>query len=117
MRRMPGSLARVYAEAGGPVWLAGKPAPVIYEAALRELGLPAHDVVAIGDSAEHDIAGAQRAGVASLFVAGGIHAGELGLGKAPALEASAIEAWFARRLDGEGAAQAPPTYSTDYLRW
>lgn len=58
----------------------GKPAPIIYEAALAELGLPASQVLAIGDSLEHDIAGATAAGVDSLFVVGGIHAQELELG-------------------------------------
>ncbi len=37
-------------------------------------------VLAIGDSLEHDIAGAAAAGIDSLFIAGGIHATELGVG-------------------------------------
>lgn len=51
----------------------GKPAAVIYEGALEMLGLPAEEVVAVGDSLEHDIGGAQAAGVDSVFVLGGIH--------------------------------------------
>ena len=35
----------------------GKPAPVIYEAAMKELGVDASKVLAIGDSLEHDVAG------------------------------------------------------------
>lgn len=40
------------------VCLLGKPAPVIYQTAMQLLGLesPA-DILAIGDSLEHDIAG------------------------------------------------------------
>ena len=54
---MPGTLARWYSDMGGCVHLMGKPAPVIYEAAMRELGVDASKVLAIGDSLEHDIAG------------------------------------------------------------
>ena len=54
----------------------GKPAPVIYAAALEMLQLPPTDVVAVGDSLAHDIAGAAAAGIDSVFVAGGIHAAE-----------------------------------------
>ncbi len=35
----------------------GKPAPIIYKEALAMLGLLGAQVVAIGDSLEHDIAG------------------------------------------------------------
>ena len=43
------------------VRLLGKPAPVIYETAMDMLGLPADQVLAIGDSIEHDIAGVPAA--------------------------------------------------------
>lgn len=39
----------------------------------------AGDCIAVGDSLHHDIKGANRAGIASAFIAGGIHADELGL--------------------------------------
>ena len=35
----------------------GKPSPVIYEAASRLLNLAPCDIVAVGDSLEHDIGG------------------------------------------------------------
>jgi beta-phosphoglucomutase-like phosphatase (HAD superfamily) len=79
---MPGTLARHYAAAGGEVVLMGKPAAVIYEGALELLGLPAAEVVAVGDSLEHDIGGAQAAGVDSVFVLGGIHRGDVHLSAA-----------------------------------
>lgn len=44
------------------------------------LGLAPNEVIAIGDSVEHDTAGATAAGVDALFVAGGIHAEELKVG-------------------------------------
>jgi ribonucleotide monophosphatase NagD (HAD superfamily) len=81
LRTMPGTLARWYAEEGGQVLLMGKPADIIYKAALSMLGdLAPGSVLAIGDSMEHDIAGARAAGVDALFVGGGIHAQALGIG-------------------------------------
>ena len=77
LRTMPGTLAKWYSELGGEVHLMGKPESVIYKGALKMLDLPAEQVLAIGDSLEHDISGAAGAGVDSLFVGGGIHAGEL----------------------------------------
>ena len=47
-----------YEELGGEVVLLGKPAAVLYEEALRMLGLRKDEVLAIGDSLQHDIAGA-----------------------------------------------------------
>lgn len=74
-----GALARRYAELGGEVFHHGKPWPAIYAACLAALGSCAPGrVIAIGDSIEHDILGAARAGLASAFIAGGIHAQELG---------------------------------------
>ncbi|GFR42665.1 hypothetical protein Agub_g3602, partial [Astrephomene gubernaculifera] len=74
---MPGSLAAVYGGAGGRVVLMGKPAALIYSAAGAALGLGPGELLAVGDSLEHDIAGAAAAGIDSLLIAGGIHAGEL----------------------------------------
>ncbi|MEW5299865.1 MAG: hypothetical protein WDW38_010797 [Sanguina aurantia] len=77
---MPGTLARQYSQAGGgPVIVMGKPGSIIYAACTSLLpdGLLPADVLAIGDSLEHDIAGAAAAGFDSLLIAGGIHAWEL----------------------------------------
>jgi HAD superfamily hydrolase (TIGR01459 family) len=74
----PGALARRYEELGGRVFYHGKPYPAIYASCLRALaGCPPERVIAIGDSVEHDVLGAARAGLACAFVAGGIHAQEL----------------------------------------
>ena len=56
---MPGTLAKWYAEMGGAgnVTLMGKPASIIYKASMKELGVDASRILAIGDSLEHDIAG------------------------------------------------------------
>lgn len=74
----PGALARRYEALGGEVFYHGKPYPAIYDACLEALGGCARErIVAVGDSIEHDILGASRVGLASAFVAGGIHAGDL----------------------------------------
>jgi phospholysine phosphohistidine inorganic pyrophosphate phosphatase len=46
----------------------GKPAAGFYQAAVKQLGLPAEDAVMIGDGIETDIAGAQRAGLKAVLV-------------------------------------------------
>jgi len=75
----PGALARRYEARGGEVFYHGKPYPAIYESCLEALsGCARERIVAVGDSLEHDILGASRAGVRSAFLAGGIHLGEMG---------------------------------------
>jgi HAD superfamily hydrolase (TIGR01459 family) len=75
----PGVLARRYEELGGAVFYHGKPHPAIYQTCLDVLaGVSRGRVLAIGDSIEHDVLGASRAGLASGLVTGGIHAEELG---------------------------------------
>lgn len=70
-----GRIAELYEELGGKVTWIGKPFPVIYEVALNAMGNPARGrVLCIGDSPEHDIAGAKSAGLASALVRTGIHA-------------------------------------------
>lgn len=78
----PGAIAALYAEmGGGPITLIGKPAPAIYDAAFTLLesltGHPADRarIWAVGDSLDHDIAGAAAAGCRSLLVGTGLAAG------------------------------------------
>jgi HAD superfamily hydrolase (TIGR01459 family) len=74
----PGALARRYEALGGGVFYHGKPHPPIYAACFRALqGCRRERIVAVGDSIEHDILGAERVGLASAFVTGGIHVEEL----------------------------------------
>lgn len=114
---MPGTLARHYAaRCGGQVVLMGKPAPVIYQAALGMLGLPAGQVLAVGDSLEHDIGGAQAAGVDSVFVLGGIHAEDVGLrGGAGAGRHSFSESGLAAACAEHDV--APPPFVLPYFSW
>jgi HAD superfamily hydrolase (TIGR01459 family) len=70
-----GRIAELYASMGGSVIFVGKPYPAIYEAALLAMGNPNKSrVVCIGDSVEHDVAGASNSSLASALVRTGIHA-------------------------------------------
>lgn len=68
-----GSIALIYEELGGPVRWFGKPYPAIYQQAQSLVpNIAADRVLCIGDSIEHDIAGAAGAGLASCLVRSGI---------------------------------------------
>lgn len=70
-----GVIAEAYASMGGPVRWIGKPHPVIYAAALKCCNAKPMETLCIGDSVEHDVAGAHRAGCDALLVRTGIHSG------------------------------------------
>jgi HAD superfamily hydrolase (TIGR01459 family) len=77
--KSPGSLAHDYRAAGGDVRFYGKPHRDVFRAVERSLARGGHPVdparlLMIGDSPEHDIAGAHAAGWQTLFVRGGLHA-------------------------------------------
>ena len=90
---MPGKLAQSYEMmlAAGycskkRVFYVGKPHSLVYEEAFRllahENGGVAVDkrrICGVGDSLLHDIEGARRAGIDSIFIANGIHAQALGM--------------------------------------
>ncbi len=70
----PGTVAAMYEQMGGTVLYVGKPHAPIYGACLDALeGLEPSEIVAVGDSVEHDIRGANGVGIDSCFVTGGIH--------------------------------------------
>lgn len=72
-----GAIADIYQMLGGRVTWYGKPFPAIYRHALARAGNPpADEVLAIGDGLQTDILGAARMGFDTVFVTGGIHAGE-----------------------------------------
>lgn len=54
---MPGALGKEYERLGGSVVWMGKPASIIYEAALELIDLPPHQIIGVGDSLDHDING------------------------------------------------------------
>ena len=77
-----GAIAQAYAEAGGTSLYFGKPHPPIYAMARRKLAEargsapPDDEVLCLGDGIATDILGAMGEGLDSLFVTGGLAAGE-----------------------------------------
>ncbi|ACI51946.1 HAD-superfamily subfamily IIA hydrolase like protein [Gluconacetobacter diazotrophicus PA1 5] len=67
-----GRIAELYEEEGGTVDWIGKPHPAIYAHAARLCRVRAERVLCIGDSVEHDIAGARGFGADSALVRTGI---------------------------------------------
>ncbi|KAJ8614521.1 hypothetical protein CTAYLR_000800 [Chrysophaeum taylorii] len=99
---MPGVLARRYADFfRGRCVLVGKPHEAIYDAALASLAsmgiTDKTRIAAVGDSMHHDVLGANAAGLDSIFVAGGVHAAQLGVlqGAHRNPDSLALDAFFA----------------------
>ena len=92
-RRVPcaGALAAAFERRGGRVIYYGKPHGAAYRACFDRLpGIPTRRIVALGDGLHTDIAGANGAGIDSVFIAGGLHAAELAAGGTP--ECAGVEA-------------------------
>ena len=70
-----GAWAEPYAALGGSVQVWGKPLPAVYaasRAALAAAGFRLERGLAIGDSLDHDIKGAEDNGLDAVFISGGI---------------------------------------------
>lgn len=107
-----GTLAKHYEALGGDVFWHGKPHAPVYRRCFTLLGdLPPARILAVGDSLRTDIAGANAAGIDSLFITGGIHGGELGVlpGESPTPER------LTALVDAFGGPR--PTYTAAGLRW
>lgn len=110
---MPGQISRRYREilqlmypdapdmARSLVYSYGKPYDAVYEACFSLLsGINKSRVVGIGDSIDHDVAGANRNGISSLFIENGIHAPRLSSIEGSATRASMdkLDAFFAEEI-------------------
>ena len=90
-----GSIAQLYAKLGGKVTYAGKPEAPIYQAAITQMTIAAgrtlskNRILVVGDGLPTDIKGAAQNGFAAYFVAGGIHAIDMGDMNIPATLARA----------------------------
>jgi ribonucleotide monophosphatase NagD (HAD superfamily) len=109
MQICPGTVARRYEELGGRVRWHGKPDISVYETCFA-LFPDAKRILGLGDSLYHDIAGAARAGIDSLFVAGGIHAPDLGIERGETPTQDRLEALY--RETGQ-----TPDYVIPTFRW
>lgn len=108
-----GAIADLYERMGGRVTFVGKPHPLVYDFALREMErvlgrtVTRDRILGIGDAIRTDVAGAAAFGIESLFVIDGIHAQETGL-KDGGLSADSLAAFFARQA-------LKPTFATRAL--
>lgn len=105
-----GAIAARFEELGGVVRYYGKPHANVLEEALRLIGIDKSRAVMVGDSFRTDIAAANAAGVAGVFVARGIYAERLGIqpGEVP-------EAGNVAKLAGEFGVSV--SYSVPGLLW
>jgi len=69
-----GTIADLYDHMGGKVIILGKPSKEIYEESCKKIKeLDISKIVAIGDSLDHDILGANNFGIDSILISSGIH--------------------------------------------
>ncbi|KAI8477095.1 MAG: HAD-like domain-containing protein [Monoraphidium minutum] len=113
---MPGTLAEWYRAAGGEVVLMGKPAPLIYDACTcLAPGVAPGRWLAVGDSIQHDIAGAAAAGAGpAVLVVGGIHAEDAALRGTSNAAASWDGPALAALCREHGAA---PAFAMAWMEW
>ena len=101
----PGALAHALHDAGAEVSFYGKPHAPVFRALETALDLPPDRLLMVGDSLEHDIAGAAGAGWSSLFIRGGLYAAEF---SGPDVQTQVLD--LARK-----AAAPAPTYTLEHL--
>jgi len=102
-----GAIAQVYEKMGGKTVYCGKPYLPIYKEAIVQAtalrpGLASARVLCIGDALRTDIIGATAAGFDSLFIASGIHAGDLGAEGGAEPSAQALAELFADHAHPRG---------------
>ena len=107
-----GALAKMYTDLGGESLYFGKPFQPIYDLARQRLsfsGVQINDdrILAIGDGITTDILGAEREGIDSLFITGGLAALETGTKEQPDQEL--LEHYLKEQ-------KLNPSYSIGYLR-
>lgn len=76
-----GALAAQYQKVGGTVFWRGKPDSSVFLYCVEGLETDKSRIAVIGDCVQTDIYGANLSGLDALFVAGGIHARELGVSR------------------------------------
>ena len=107
-----GALAKMYTDLGGESLYFGKPFQPIYDLARQRLsssGVQINDdrILAIGDGITTDILGAEKEGIDSLFITGGLAALETGTIEQP--DKGLLEHYLKEQ-------KLNPAYSIGYLR-
>jgi HAD superfamily hydrolase (TIGR01459 family) len=110
-----GAIAQAYAQAGGRSYYFGKPHPPIYALARRRLadrlGFEAQsdEILCLGDGIGTDILGAMGEGLDSLFITGGLAAGQTGTSDTGGPDPDALAAFL-------GTARMAPKLAMSFLR-
>ncbi|NQY82103.1 MAG: TIGR01459 family HAD-type hydrolase [Alphaproteobacteria bacterium] len=94
----PGLIAEKYRQISGVVSSHGKPATELYDLILRKYAVPRQRVLAVGDSLDHDIQGANNVDIASMLLTQGIHR----------------HAWHAIRAKGHDVVETSAILCTQY---
>jgi HAD superfamily hydrolase (TIGR01459 family) len=102
----PGALAAAYEGQGGRVVYFGKPHRPIFDTLAQTLNLLPQQMLMVGDSLEHDIAGAHHAGWDSLFIRGGLYHRHFASGD--------VDTVLADLVQQTGA--PAPTFTLEFLR-
>ncbi|WP_374369906.1 TIGR01459 family HAD-type hydrolase [Dongia sp.] len=103
-----GAIADEYQRLGGDVLIEGKPYPGIYRRVIADFAIKdVTRVIGVGDALRTDVAGAAGIGAKSLFIAGGIHQGDL-------LREGRIDREVLDHLSAQG---PRPSYALPYLAW
>ena len=106
-----GLVAEYYESLGGKTLYHGKPWPSVYERCLERVGAGKGQTLMIGDGIPTDIEGARRFGIDSVWIAGGIHAADVGYRPGDAhLDGDRVATYCAAQ------AQAP-TFAVPALVW
>jgi HAD superfamily hydrolase (TIGR01459 family) len=106
-----GAVAEAYERLGGVVHYHGKPDAGIYRLGFAHLdGVDPRRVLMIGDNLATDIVGAHNAGIDALWIAGGLHAEEVGLDPHAPLDPERI----GKVLDATGSAPEAVAASLRY---
>lgn len=107
-----GAVAELYAQLGGEVRRYGKPYPEIYDELFARLSSAPEKsrCLMVGDTFTTDVKGAIAAGLDSLWVAGGVHAEDVGYQDGGPLDGELI----ARVATTEGSL---PTMAIGAMRW
>jgi HAD superfamily hydrolase (TIGR01459 family) len=103
-----GIIAREYQNMGGEVIYYGKPYNQVYQTVFDLMNIAKDKLLAIGDSLETDIKGANLASIDSLLIASGIHGSEI-------LDNGEIDQNLLKKLGDSK--QAVPTYVSKFFSW
>ncbi len=93
----PGAVAHHYEQLGGAVGYVGKPHRPIYQVCLEALGHPPPDeVLTVGDSMAHDVAGGAAMELDTALIMSGIHSRIFDVARGAAANGAALEEAGAR---------------------